>query len=183
MSRREPATTAQQIAKGLEKAIEVGECLEWQGAFGCKGATPIVKVRMPGKRHSSNVAVCREIWEAKNGPVPEGKLIYRKCCNNRCVNEEHLAAGTRQQWINNRKKFGQTKHKQTTKLKMTVAARQRANTVNTLEKAREVRALRGAMSQREIARLTGVSEAMVSDICGGSAWKETVSNPFAGLML
>lgn len=180
---RKPATTVEQIARGLEKAVEVGECLEWQGLFSCKGVTPIVKVRLEGKDYSCNVPVCRELWEAKNGPVPDGKLVYRKCCNNRCVHEEHLAVGTRQQWINNRKKFGQTKHKQTTKLKMTVAARSRSNTVNSLEKAREVRALRGEMSQREIARVTGVSEAMVSDICGGSAWKETISSPFAGLML
>jgi hypothetical protein len=180
---RKPALTiAEHLERGMAKAIEVGECVEWQGAFSCRGVTPVLKVRRPGARNSDNIAVCRELWERDKGPIPEGKLVYRTCCNNNCVNIDHLAVGTRKQWVAHRKRNGMTKHKQTTKLKMTVAARQRPNVVNTLEKARAVRALRGSMPNREIAKATGVSEAMVSDINAGSCWKEVISNPFAGLM-
>lgn len=176
-------TIEEQIGLWMARAVEVGECLEWGGAFSCNGVTPVVKVKLPGKTYSDNVAVNRVLWEAANGPIPEGMLVYRKCCNNACVCLAHLAMGTRAQWLAHRKKLGLTKHKQLTKLKITVGARARQTTKNTLEKAREVRSLKGQMTQREIARVTGVSEGMVSDICDGVAWREVVASPFAGLMV
>lgn len=180
--RKAPWTTEEHLARGMAKAIEVGECLEWQGSFSCGGVTPILKVRFPGAKRSENVPVCRELWVKANGPIPPGMLVYRKCCNNLCVCPEHLKAGTRAQWHEHRKKNGKTKHKLATKLKMTAAARKRPNVVNSLEKAREVRALKGTMLKKDIAAMTGVSAAMVSDICSGQAWKDTIANPFAGLM-
>lgn len=179
---RKAWTIAEHMERRLAQAVEVGECLEWQGAFSCNGATPVVKVRKPGAKHSENIAVCRVLWEQEHGPVPEGKLVYRSCCNNKCVNLDHLRCGTRQQWKANQKKNGLTKHKALTKLKQTVAARSRPSVKNSMEKAREVRALKAErLTYREISMATGVSEGMVADIVQGSAWKETISSPFAGL--
>lgn len=180
---RMPAMTAlEHLERGMRNAVEVGECLEWQGAFSCNGATPVVKVRTPGKNYSDNVSVCRTQWEQANGPVPAGKIVYRKCCNNDCVKLEHLRCGTRNEWKANQKKNGVTKHKLLTKLKMTVSARARPGIKNSPEKASEVRALKADhLTYRQIAKVTGVSEGMVADIVQGVAWKETIANPFAGL--
>ena len=179
---KKPLSIEEHLTRWLERAIEVGECLEWQGAFSCGGATPVVKVRHPQKKYSDNMAVCRLLWERDHGPIPEGKLVYRHCCNNRCVNPEHLRCGTRQQWKDNQKKNGLTKHKVLTKLKQTVAARSRPTVKNNMEKAREVRALKAErLTYKEISLATGVSEGMVADIVQGAAWKETVGSPFAGL--
>lgn len=179
---RKAASVRELVARGMAKAVEVGECLEWQGAFSCRGVTPCVKSR-EGKSYTAAHPVCRVLWEEANGPIPEGKLVYRKCCNNACVKLEHLRCGTRAEWKANQKKNGLTKHAAATKLKMTVAARRRETIVNSLEKARQVRMLRGdGLSYLEIAATTGVSEAMVADIVQGCAWKETISSPFAGLV-
>jgi hypothetical protein len=64
---------------------------------------------------------------------------------------------------------------------LTQGARRRQTTINSLEKAREVRALLSEHSRDEVANLTGVSRAMVDEIARGRAWKDH-SNPFAGLL-
>lgn len=175
-------TVAEHIARGLSNAVEVGDCLEWQGPFGCGGTTPIVKGRVLGKRSTRNFIVCRTMWEQKNGPVPEGKVVYRKCCNNACVREDHLRCGTRAEFKENLKKHGRTKHKAATKLRMIVSARARPTIKLSLEKAREIRALKAEnLTNRAISRALGVSECMVGDIVREKAWREIVGNPFAGL--
>lgn len=180
--RRRAMTAAECLERGLAKAIEVGECLEWQGAFSCSGSTPVLKVRRPDVTYSDNVSVCRTLWEQTNGPIPEGKLVYRKCCNNACVLLGHLRCGTRAEWKANQKKNGLTKHKVATKLKMTVSARSRDTVKYTMDKAREVRTLKAeGLTYKEISMATGVSDGMVADIVQGSAWKESIGNPFAGL--
>jgi hypothetical protein len=175
-------TLAEHLERGMAKAEEVGECLEWQGPFSCGGCTPVMKVRSPGKQYSENVSVCRSLWERDRGPIPDGRLVYRKCCNNNCVHPEHLRCGTRAEWKANQKKHGLTKHKTLTKLKQTVSARNRPTTKYSLDKAREVRDLKASrMTYRQIAEATGVSEGMVADIVQGTAWKEGVNSPFFGL--
>ncbi|HTH11892.1 MAG TPA: HNH endonuclease, partial [Acidovorax sp.] len=121
------------------------------------------------------------IWERANGPVPEGKLVYRKCCNNACVCLEHIAVGTRKDWAKARKKAGASKHSATTILALTMGARKRSTAKNSMEKAREVRLLAAmGLMQKQIAEETGVSKDMVSDICNNRSWRE-YSSPFAGL--
>ena len=179
---RAPAKTVEQkLTEGLANSNEVGDCLEWGGYYDC--VTPAIKSRevRNGKSHVINVTVPRVIWEAKNGPVPAGKLVFRTCQNNSCVAEGHIACGTRADWAKARKKAGTSKHSPATIVAMTIAARKRTNTINTMEKAREVRQLAcTGMDRHAVARETGVSPDMVSDICANRAWKDT-SSPFAGL--
>ncbi|AMM23186.1 HNH endonuclease [Variovorax sp. PAMC 28711] len=175
------ASKADKLTQGMAEAIEVGECLEWQGFFGCKGSMPIVKARNVKKARTDNYAVPRSLWQDANGPVPEGKLVYRKCCNNACVLLDHLAVGTRKEWGKHRAKVGEAKHHNATKIALTMAARRRSATVNNIEKARQVRSLRSeSVTRAEISRITGVSASMVADIVQGRRWLETGS-PFAGL--
>lgn len=167
----------------MAQAQEVGECLEWQGHFSNRGKTqPSVKVRLDGKNYSDNLSVPRLLWEAENGPVPAGKWVYRKCCNNACVLLDHLAIGTRNDLMKARKKAGTTKHAPTTLIALTRAARKREATINTPERARMVRELlAGGERHEEVSARTGVSLAMVAEIGQGRAWREIFGSPWAGL--
>lgn len=176
---RTPASVAQLVGKGMTEAIEVGECLEWQGRIGNGASIPVVKSR-EGKTYSAEYSVPRFLWEQEKGPIPEGKILYRKCCNNACVKLKHFAVGTRADWQENRKKHGLTKHAANHIANLTQGARRRSTSINTIEKAREVRTLLASHTQREVAEMTGVSLAMVCDIGRGRAWKDH-ANPFAGL--
>lgn len=183
---RHVATIAEKLAQGLAQAAEVGDCLEWQGPFSCKGVTPCVKAKDPAKdpstRRTDNFAVPRLLWAAANGPIPKGKLIYRTCCNNACVCMDHLRCGSRAEWARARKRAGTSKHSATALLHLTLAARRRANIFNTIEKAREVRSLAAVgLKTPQIAAQTGVHPEMVYEIRRGDAWRELSASPFAGL--
>lgn len=179
--RRWAATKEERLTTQLVEAIEVGDCLEWQGYFACRGTTPVVKARNVVKARTDNFSVPRMVWEAANGPIPAGKLVYRKCCNNACVLLDHLTVGTRKEWGKHRAKVGDAKHHNATKIALTLAARRRAGTKNDMDKAREVRSLRAEGVRRaDIAAQTGVSEALVADICQGRRWAE-IGGVFSGL--
>ena len=180
-ARRWAATKDQKLAQGLAQTIEVGDCLEWQGEFMCHGVTPSVMARNTIKERTDNYSVPRELWIAAYGEIPAGRLVYRNCCNNACVLLDHLSIGTRKECGAVRRKAGTAKHNMATKLAITMAARNRAVTVNSMGKAREVRDLRaGKTSHADIALMTGVSSAMVSDICQGRRWVEH-GGVFSGL--
>lgn len=176
-------TPAELLAIGMEQAQEYGDCLEWQGYFANRGKTqPSIKVRLPGKDYSDNLSVPRLLWEAEHGPIPAGKWVYRTCCNNACVCLDHLAIGTRKDLMRVRKKAGTTQHAPTTLIALTLAARRRANSINTEADARKVRELLAEGAKRaQIAAATGVSLDMVNDIARGKAWRD-LSSPWAGLV-
>lgn len=181
MNVTKPKTVAENLEAGLAQAVEVGECLEWQGFFACKGVTPVVKARNMEKGQTENHSVPRLVWERAHGPIPAGKLIYRTCCNCNCVLLEHLAMGTRKDMFRARRKQGVNVHKQATILSITVAARRRASTKYSMDKAREVRSLKAAgLRHVDIAAQSGVSLAMVDDMVSGKSWRE-LGSPFAGL--
>lgn len=165
----------------MAAAQEVGDCLEWQGCFSNHGTQPTVKARAGTKNYSENLSVPRLLWEEANGPVPDGKLVYRKCCNNACVLLDHITVGTRKEWAKARKKAGTSKHSAAAILALTMGARKRSTVKYSMEKAREVRMLASSgLLHREIALETGVSKDMVAEICQNKSWRE-YSSPFAGL--
>lgn len=175
-------TIAEKLAAGLALAQEVGDCLEWQGKFSCKGVTPVVGWYDPAKNRTENEPVTRLLWERKNGPIPAGHLVYRSCCNNACVLEDHLKCGTRKDWAKARKKAGATKHGPATRIALTLSARRRANVKNTIDKAREERSLSaGRMRIEEISKVTGVHPTMVAEMRQGRSWRELGGNIWQGL--
>lgn len=179
MNKRKTRTIAEALAEGLRRAEEVGECLEWQGPFGGNGAVPSVRSR-EGFTYTQNYSATRLIWEAAHGEVPEGKLVYRKCCNNACVNIDHLKVGTRKEWGAWRRKAGMAKHSPATVAAITAGMRRIAK--NTAEQVGRVCDLtREGVKVDDIVAATGVSYAMVIDIQQGRSWKNVARGVFAGL--
>jgi hypothetical protein len=158
----------------LAQCVEEGECLLWTGAMGTgpNRANPIVSgILASGK--ANKLPVRRMVWEHRHGPLPPGKVVYRTCCQNRCL--FHLDAGPPGSPMRQRKRAGLTAHSPSTKAALTRGARGRANTVNTPDQVQEVKRL-GALglTHAEISRQTGVSEAMVSKIRTGRCWADSV---------
>lgn len=151
------------------RTVEVGDCLEWTGRFGVGGTScvPIIKTRICGK--ATNVIVPRAVWEAANGPIPAGRIVYRHCCNDRCVRLEHLKCGKRGDQLRRRAALGLAGHMPSTRAAITRAARR--NGKYSEAQAAEVRALAAVgVRDDQISAATGVGLAMVADIRRGRAW-------------
>lgn len=72
------------LAALLANADEVGDCLEWRGPYAGRGrVTPIARRYVEGR--SENLSVIRLVWEQTEGPIPQGRIVYRDCCNHRCI--------------------------------------------------------------------------------------------------
>jgi hypothetical protein len=154
--------------------VEVGDCLEWTGTMVSGSSrvanTPVVHTTVNGK--SKNLIVTRYVWARKNGPVPAGQVVFRTCCNNACVDEDHLAAGTRKDLKAARKAAGQTRHDVSTRASMKRSAQARPQAHTALQ-ARCVRELLAAGLDREsIAEQSGISPAMVKEIHLGRKCRE-----------
>ncbi len=158
----------------LAQCVEEGDCLLWPGAMGTgkNRANPIVSGIRASGAHGP-LPVRRMVWEHRHGSLPPGKVVYRTCCENRCL--FHLEAGPPGSPLRQRKRAGLTAHSPATKAALTRARRARAGNVHTPEQVQEVKRL-GAMggTDAEIARQTGVSEAMVGKIRTGKCWADSV---------
>lgn len=158
----------------LSRYDEVGECHEWHGAYGCgtTAHTPIVRKRVNGK--PVNLIVAREVWLAAHGSIPAGRLIYRHCCNAKCVRLEHLRCGRRGDQLRRRAALGLAGHRPSTRASITRSARCRATTRYTVAQAGQVKDLVACgVLDAEISSATGVGQAMVADIRRGKAWRDT----------
>ncbi len=165
----QPRLTLLQI---MAQTVEVGECVEWTGPMGCGGdaGKPIYK-RWNG-RYNTNEPVCREIWALTRGPISPGRIVYRKCCNDRCIG--CLALGVRGDAMRQRKKLGLAKHSPSTRAALTSGARGRAGIKGSIESARAVRDLLATGSTRtNAAKQTGLPLNIVTDIGLGRSWLET----------
>ena len=158
-----------------EHIVEVGECHEWTGRMGCGGQTgvPIIKARRDGGQ-THNLIVPRLVWEQANGPIPDGRIVYRYvCCNEMCVRLEHLRCGKRGDQLRRRAALGLAGHRPSTRANLTLAARNRSTTKYTPQQAKAVRDLAAAgVPDPLIGWATDVGAAMVADMRRGKAWAE-----------
>lgn len=182
MTERKKKSIEQRLAENMAKAVEVGECLEWQGAMSNKKTLPVLTYRSTPNGTARHLGIPKLLYQNSGKKIRNGYIVYRKCCNNKCVNIDHIVAGTKAQWHANRVKNGMTKHSISTKLKITAKARARPTTINTMEKAQEIRLLAAeGVSVRDTIERTGVSYDMVLEIRGNKSWKQS-SGLFSGLM-
>lgn len=163
------------LAALLANADEVGDCLEWRGPYAGRGrVTPIARRYVEGR--SENLSVIRLVWEQTEGPIPQGRIVYRDCCNHRCI--RCLKCGKRGDVQRHRAKMGLAAHSPAALAALTRTARARPTTKNTLEQARQARLLVAqGLSDAEVSQRTGIHEDVVADIRRGKAWRE---DAFAG---
>lgn len=79
----------------LNHIDKTDSCWNWLGRLVGKGYGTI----SIGGKGSKQQLVHRFSYEHHKGPIPEGMVIMHKCDNPRCVNPDHLEAGTQSQNI------------------------------------------------------------------------------------
>ena len=129
---------------------EATGCWVWQGACGINGYG-VLRRGPTGKP-----AYCHRImYEHANGSVPEGAVVMHTCDNRRCVNPDHLAAGTQGDNIRDMHRKGRS-----------------PRSVLTAAEVQEIRTLKqDGMTFHAIAKRFMVSPQTVSNIVTGKAWK------------
>lgn len=132
---------------GKVRVESLGPCWEWTGATAKKGYG---NFNANGKTTSAH----RYSYILHNGDLPKGKQVNHKCNYRKCVNPDHMYAGTQTQNLRDREKFGTTPRGSTHK--------------NTKLSAKDVKAIYGDKRKGVvIAEEYGVSPALVSMVRSG----------------
>lgn len=98
-------------------------------------------------------------WLLEKGPIPDGLLVLHKCDVPRCVRPDHLYLGTHAENMKDMKDRGRSPRGSAgAKAKLTE------------EDVARIRELRGTLSQSEIAREYGVTQAIISKAQLGQTW-------------
>lgn len=151
--------------------VEDGDCLRWTGAC-CNGH--------PGMRgeNGKTVLVRRELWQAKHGPIPAGKILRCTCGTPKCVQIEHCTLTTYKRLALQLGAIG-VMSGPVRSAKIAAAKRAGKQAKVTQEDVRAIRA-----SDEPVAVLAGrygVAEATISKYRLGQMRREFEANPWQGL--
>lgn len=136
------------------------DCYEWPGLR--SGGYGVIYTS------TGNLRAHRVVWEAVNGPIPDGMVIMHTCDNPPCVNPAHLRLGTQAEnvqdmCIKGRRRGGWPKD-------MNIGERH-PNARLTKEDVLEIRRLAAeGVSQRTIAEEFATPQANVSRIVQRKRW-------------
>lgn len=131
----------------------VGDCWEYAGTINRYGY---------GQFHhrGKTIRAHRAMYEIANGKIPYGFLVCHTCDNRKCVNQNHLYAGTHADNYNDARKRG--------RLNPPRSDNHHAAKLN----ARDIPEIRGSnLSQRKLAKIYGVSQTTISELRRGLTWK------------
>ncbi len=118
-------------------------CHEWQGARNYKGYGLLNLAGVTDKAH-------RVAYQVKHGEMPARAHVLHRCDNRACVNPEHLMLGSNSDNIADK------------------VAKDRAGKKLTANTAMEIKGMIGkGMTQKEIGRLYGVNQSIVSRLGSG----------------
>jgi hypothetical protein len=145
-----------------KKVIKSDGCWNW---IGCRKKQGYGNIRVDGK----TVMAHRVSWEMVNGSIPDGLCVLHKCDNPSCVNPDHLFLGTKMDNHCDMVDKGR-------RASFVGASNGRAKL--TQEQVSVVKELysTGRLTQREIGKLYGVTDVVVSYILSGKIWRSECSN-------
>ncbi len=133
----------------LKRYVEVNGCWEYTGPLNTEGY-PNTGANRTGHRLS---------YEHHIGPIPEGMMVCHSCGNRKCINPDHLYAGTARENYADRHIHGtQPCHKgeKNVRAKVTEAM------------VKEIRA--SDIDSREMARKFGITRSSVYQIRSRQTW-------------
>lgn len=154
----------------LDRTIEEGECLIWQGATGESGH-PIYRPIGCGPC----TLVRRDVFRLAGGELAARVPIDTTCGERRCLNAAHLISSTVTKIA--RKAAKQGAWSALPRVVKMAATKQKAGKL-TMDAAREIR--QSGESCPVLALRYGVGKSLIGRIKRGVAWKD-YSNPWAGL--
>lgn len=130
-------------------------CIVWTG---CRHENGYGLVKRDGKHWLAH----RLSWTFRHGEIPDGKNVLHRCDNPPCVNIEHLFLGSQQDNVTDMHNKGRA---------VAPSGADSGQAKLTEDEVIAIRQLRGRVTQRELAKRYGISQAHVSAIQRGAWWR------------
>lgn len=136
------------------------DCWEWSAFRNPKGYGMF---RLRTGRGTPMALSHRVAWMAKNGPIPDGKLVLHHCDNRACCNPSHLFIGTQADNIADMLAKGRG---------VFVSGERHGMAKLTSAEVAEIKSryLAGGVSQQSLADEFGVCQTAVSSLIRGRSW-------------
>jgi hypothetical protein len=148
-------TLEEHLAK---KTANQGDCLIWTGPLNIGGYGYLQIGGVNGRKALAH----RLVWEAANGPIPDGWFVCHRCDNRRCVRLDHLFLGTAADNQKDMSLKGRSRRGE-----LATGARLTADTVRAIRQ----QYAEGKASQSKIARRFGITQGNVHCIVTRKSWK------------
>lgn len=160
------------LEKVFNSRVEKGDgCWRWTGSYNSKGYGRVVIKHVHYGAH-------RLSWMVHHGEIPEGLCVCHRCDNRWCVNPDHLFLGTHAEnqtdcYEKGRRAYG-IRHGSHTKPESrprgTLHARAKLNE----DAVRDIRLMRGVVSQQALADKYGVPQTAISAVHLRKTWDHVI---------
>lgn len=158
--RNAPEHLAKRLANGLDDAPEDG-CWEWQRTRSRDGYGTLTINGRAAYAH-------RLAYELSKGAIPDGMDVMHSCDNPRCINPDHLSAGTRNQNMADCHARGRSRIP-TPRL----TGESNGSAKLTKAKVAVIRdGLAAGVTQQQLADRFGVSQSLIGKISRGEIWND-----------
>lgn len=165
------------IQSALDRTVEIGDCMVWNLTTNSQGLPITWHNGKPGQSVPRIVFAMHSNVEVEDlGPL----MVWAGCKTKACIKPEHLCCGTKSQFWAWKRKQGSVKLTAGHLAAVTAAVRRRPGVTGSMEKAREVRAMRAdGKTLAECSAAHGISADMVSRIDRGLNWREGIASSSA----